>query len=98
MMLIQLLHHIAAFILHEHGEDVSNFLTKPKIVNMKQEVIGFLEHIQLFYVDAATQIKQCFPIDNPIIKSLGFLNPNPQHSKISKHWKVIIAFRTTLHC
>ena len=61
-------------------EDVFNFLTKPEIVNMKQEVMGFLEHVRLFYVEAATQIKQHFPIDDPIIKSLGFLNPDTLHS------------------
>ena len=61
-------------------EDVFNFLTKPEIMNMKQEVMGFLEHIRLFYVEVATQIKQHFPIDDPIIKSLGFLNPDTLHS------------------
>ena len=62
------------------GKDVSNFLTKPEIINMKREVMGFLEHVQLFYVEAATQIKQRFPIDDPIIKCLGFLNPDTLHS------------------
>ena len=62
------------------SEDVSNFLTKPEIVNMKREVMGFLEHVQLFYVKATAQIKQRFPIDDSIIKSLGFLNPDTLHS------------------
>ena len=55
------------------GEDVSNFLIKPEIVNKKQEVMRFLEDTQLFYAEAAAQIKQHFPIDDPIFKSFGFL-------------------------
>ena len=72
--------HMLPLFSMSMGEDVSNFLTKPEIVNMKREVMGFLEHVRLFYVEAATQIKQRFPIDDPIIKSLGFLNPDTLHS------------------
>ena len=61
------------------GEYVSNFLTKAEIVKMKQEVMGLLED-KSNNVFPLTQIKQCFPIDDPIIKSLGFLNPDTVHS------------------
>ena len=58
------------------GQDVSDFLVKTDIVRiMKREVLGFLEHVRLFFVKAASQIKARFPINDPIIKSLRLLNP-----------------------
>ena len=51
------------------SEDISNFLTKPEIVNMKWEVMRFLEHVQLFYVEAATQH---FPLTTQLSSLLFF--------------------------
>ena len=42
---------------------------------MKAEVKGFLEHCQNFLIEAATQVKDRFPISDPILSSLGFLDP-----------------------
>ena len=58
------------------GQDVSDCLVKTDIVRiMKGEVLGFLEHVRLFFVEAASQIKARFPINDPIMKSLRLLNP-----------------------
>ena len=58
------------------GQDVSDFLVKTDIVRiMKREVLGFFEHVRLFFVEAASQIKARFPINDPIIKSLRLVNP-----------------------
>ena len=62
------------------GEEVSQFLCRPDIVNYKHEVRGFLEHVQLFYIESACQIKQRFPIDDPVLKSLSILNPDTMSS------------------
>ena len=51
------------------GEYVSNFLSKPEIGSMRRELMGFLEHAQLFYIEAANQIQKQFPVDNPVINS-----------------------------
>ena len=58
------------------GEHVPNFLTQPHIPGMSGEITGFLEHVQLLYVEAALQIKQLFPINDEILKSCMFLNPD----------------------
>lgn len=57
------------------GHTVSSILTKPAILAMKVEVKGFLEHCQNFLIEAATQVKVRFPITDPILSSLGFLDP-----------------------
>ena len=48
--------------------------------SMKSEIKGFLEHVQLFYIRAALQIKQRFPINDEILKSLIVLNPDTINS------------------
>lgn len=55
------------------GQDVTDFLMKPELATMKREVLGFLEHVRSFYIEAANQIKSRFPINDPVIKSLRFL-------------------------
>ena len=58
------------------GMEVSSFLAQSSICHLRLEVKGFLEHVQSFYIEAAVQIKQRFPIDDHILKSLIFLNPD----------------------
>uniref|UniRef100_A0A1X7VQM5 Uncharacterized protein n=1 Tax=Amphimedon queenslandica TaxID=400682 RepID=A0A1X7VQM5_AMPQE len=58
------------------GEQVSQFLVRPNIAEMKNDIMGFLHHVQLFYIEAAKQIKIWFRIDDPILKSLTVLNPS----------------------
>ena len=57
------------------GEDVSQFLARlPSFTpDIKEELKSFLQHVQLFYIEAAKQIKQRFPIDDDILKSLNIL-------------------------
>ena len=67
------------------GEDVAKFLTQPSYsIEKRNEINGFLEHVQLFFIEAALQIKKRFPIDDPILKSLTFLNPDTIDSTNSK--------------
>ena len=66
------------------GDHVSKFLAQPNIpAEMRDEIKGFLEHVQLFFVEAALQIQKWFPINNEILKSLIFLNPNTINSMSS---------------
>ena len=58
------------------GHTLSSFLSKPEILAQKNEVIGFLEHCQQFYIEAASQIQSRFPINDPVISSLVVLNPD----------------------
>ena len=58
------------------GHSVANSLVKPQILTMRQEVKGFLEHCQQFYVEAAVQVKERFPINDQVLTSLGFLDPD----------------------
>ena len=44
--------------------------------NMKSEIRGFLQHVQQFYIEAALQIQQRFPLNDDILKSLTVLNPD----------------------
>ena len=68
------------------GEKVSQFMTQPPNIlsPLKNEIRGFLEHIQSFYVEAALQIKKRFPINDEILKSLIFLNPATINSTSSQ--------------
>ena len=61
-------------------EHVANFLTQPHIPGMRGEITGFLEHVQLFYVETAIQIKQRFPINDEILNSCMFHNPETINS------------------
>ncbi len=65
------------------GEDVSKFLMTPLSTAMKEEVKGFLQSVQAFYIEAARQIKMRFPIDDDILKSLTILNPSTINSTSS---------------
>ena len=58
------------------GEEVAQLLVTATHTTVRNEVLGFLQHVQLFYIEAATQIKSRFPINDPILKALTFLNPN----------------------
>ena len=58
------------------GHSVANSLAKPEILTMREDVRGFLEHCQLFYIEAALQVKQRFPIVDPVISSLSVLDPD----------------------
>ena len=64
------------------GEDVSQFFARlPSFTpDIKEELKSFLQHVQLFYIEAAKQIKQRFPIDDDILKSLNILNPTTINS------------------
>lgn len=66
------------------GQEVSQFLVKPNIAQMKNDIMGFLQHVQLFYIEAAKQIKMRFPINDPILKSLTVLNPSTINSNSSQ--------------
>ena len=57
------------------GHTVANLLVKPEILAMVAEVRDFLEHCQSFLIEAAVQVKNRFPIGDPILSSLGFLDP-----------------------
>ena len=63
---------------------MSQFLVKPNMAQMKNDILGFPQHVQLFYIEAAKQIKLCFPIDDPILKSLTLLNPSTINSNSSQ--------------
>lgn len=57
----------------------------PNILSpLKNEIRGFLEHIQSFYVEAALQIKKRFPINDEILKSSIILNPATINSTSSQ--------------
>jgi hypothetical protein len=62
------------------GERVSNYLCRSDITDIRLEIKGFLEHVQCFYVEAALQIRKRFPINDDILKSLSFLNPQTIHA------------------
>ncbi len=62
------------------GDEVAQFLIRPVSVEMKDELKSFLEKVQLFYIEAALQIKNRFPINDEILKSLVFLNPETINS------------------
>ena len=66
------------------GQEVSQFLVKPNIAQMKNDTMGFLQHVQLFYIEAAKQIKMRFPIDDSILKSFTVLNPSTINSNSSQ--------------
>ena len=42
----------------------------------RAEITSFLEHVWLFYIEAASQIKKRLPLDDEVLKSLTFLDPN----------------------
>ena len=56
------------------GEEVAQCLVLHSNTVRNEETVGFLQHVQLFYIEAALQIKSRFPINGPILKSLTFLN------------------------
>ena len=62
------------------GEEVSRIQVTPTVAQMSTDVLSFLQHVQLFYIEAAMQIKKRFPIDDPILKSLVLLNPSTINS------------------
>jgi hypothetical protein len=51
------------------GDDVSKFIIQPNISHLKDEIKGFLENVQSFYIEASLQIKKRFPINDEILKS-----------------------------
>jgi hypothetical protein len=51
------------------GDDVSEFIIQPNISHLKDEIKGFLENVQSFYIEASLQIKKRFPINDEILKS-----------------------------
>ena len=64
------------------GEDVAQFAAQlPSLLrDVKEEFKSFLQYVQLFYIEAAKQIKQRFPIDNNVLKLLTVLNPDTINS------------------
>ena len=58
------------------GEEVAQFLVTATCTTVRNEVLSFLQHVQLFYIEAVAQIKSSFPINDPILKALTFLNPD----------------------
>ena len=73
------------------GKDVSLFLAQPDIYHLKDDIKGFLEHVQSFYVEASLQIKKRFPINDEVLKSLLFLNPATVNSTSSQEVSTIAA-------
>ncbi len=65
------------------GEEVSQFLVRPMSNDIKDKLKSFLENVQLFYVEAALQIKQRFRIADEILKALIFLNPDTINSTLA---------------
>ena len=68
--------HMVSLTAMSMGHLVASSLPKPDILAMKAEVKGFLEHCQLFFIEAAVQVKQRFPISDPILSSSTFLDPS----------------------
>uniref|UniRef100_A0A1X7T7Q7 HAT C-terminal dimerisation domain-containing protein n=1 Tax=Amphimedon queenslandica TaxID=400682 RepID=A0A1X7T7Q7_AMPQE len=66
------------------GEQVSQFLVRPNIAQIENDIMGLLHHVQLFYIEAAKQIKIWFPIEDLILKSLIVLNPSAINSNSSQ--------------
>lgn len=62
------------------GEEVSQFLIGQASTVTNDDILGFLQHIQLFYIEAALQIQKRFPITDSVLKALIFLNPNTINS------------------
>lgn len=54
------------------GEDVARFAAQlPSLSrDVKEEFKSFLQYVQLFYIEAAKQIKQRFPIDDNVLIAL----------------------------
>lgn len=58
------------------GEEVSQFLIAHHANQAASyDLKGFLEHVQLFYIEAASQLRKRFPIQDEVLKRLTFLNP-----------------------
>lgn len=65
------------------GVQVSNLLITLSVnpsPSRQLEIKGFLEHVQLFFIEASCQIRNRFPIQDDILKSLTFLNPDTVNS------------------
>lgn len=65
--------------------NVYGYLSLPSHEHQSQApgVQYFLKCVQEFYIEAATQIKKCFSIGDPIIKMLQVLDPNVKHSRFT---------------
>jgi len=68
--------HMVSLTAMSMGHHVASGLAKPEILARKAEVRGFLEHCQLFFIEAAVLVKQRFPISDQILSSLTFLDPS----------------------
>ena len=56
---------------------------------------GFLEHGELFFIEATVQVKQRFPINDPILSSLTFLDPSAV-SNAQQFWMLLQNVQTSL--
>ena len=65
---------------------MSNFLSRSDISQMRLEIKGSLEYVQLFYVEDSIQIKRRFPNNDEVLKALAFLKPETQFHVRSSNW------------
>ena len=71
-------------------------LAKPDILAMKAGVKGFLEHDELFFIEATVQVKHRFPISDLILSSLTFLDPSAVSPNAQQFWMLLQNFQTSL--
>ena len=63
------------------GEEFATFMLQPSMACHRAEITSFVEHVWLFYIEAASQIKKRLPLDDEVLKSLTFLDPNAFYLK-----------------
>ena len=74
------------------GVDVMKELSTPKIKGRPDLVRIFLERCRDFFVTAAMEIRQRFPLDDPVIKSLKILDPSFSHTEFPSLVSVAVRF------
>lgn len=62
------------------GAKVALLLTTAEYKERRVDVQYFLKKVQEFYIEATCQIKQRFPIGDPLIDMFQVLDPNASHS------------------
>lgn len=78
------------------GTKIALCLPSHDYQNRAPDVQYFLKRVQEFYIEAATQIKRCFPIGDTIIKMLQVLDPNVKHSEFPSLVPLAVRFPNIL--
>ena len=63
------------------GAQVTLCLSAPEYRQRGPDVQHFLRRAQDFFIEAALEIRKCFPIGDPVIEMLQVLDPDVSHSK-----------------